>query len=82
MIQKYASVYLPISDIALLIEVKPDELRDDIRDFSSKASIAYRKGKLSTKVALFSQEVKLASIGSPLALENARRNLTDMEDDE
>ena len=30
-IQKYASIYLPISDIALLIDVHADELRDEIR---------------------------------------------------
>ncbi|MBD5288178.1 MAG: hypothetical protein HDS28_03775 [Bacteroides sp.] len=81
-IQKLASVYLTVSDIAAMLEVAPDILRDDIRDKSHPASIAYRKGKLHTKLALHSQEVKLASIGSPLALENARRNLLDMEDDE
>lgn len=77
-IHDLASFYLPVRDIAILIGVDPDTLRDDIRNHSHMASV----GKLETKVALYSQEVKLASIGSPLALENARRNLLDMEDDE
>ena len=81
-IREYASVYLPVKDIAILIEVDADVLREDIRSSSHPASVAYRQGKLETKVALYSQEVRLASIGSPLALENARRNLLDMEDDE
>lgn len=81
-IEGYAAIYLPVSDIAILIGVEPGALRDDLRDTSHPASIAYRRGKLTTKVALHAQEVKLASVGSPLAIENARRNLMDMEDDE
>ena len=33
-------------------------------------------------VKLHSQEMMLAQVGSPLAIENAHRNLLDMEDDE
>jgi hypothetical protein len=33
-------------------------------------------------VKLLHQEMQLAYVGSPLALENAQRNLMDMEDDE
>lgn len=81
-IEKYASVYLPISDIALIIEVPAEVLREDIADRSSEVSKAYHKGKAASKVRLRTQEMKLAMVGSPLALENARRNLLDMEDDE
>ena len=35
-----------------------------------------------SKVKLHSQEMMLAQVGSPLAIENAHRNLLDMEDDE
>lgn len=45
-------------------------------------SKAYRRGKAASKVKLHSQEMMLAQVGSPLALENARDNLLDMEDDE
>lgn len=81
-IQKYASIYLPVSDIALLIDVHADELRDEIRNRSTPASIAYHKGKVVSRVALHNQEMQLAKVGSPAAIENARRNLMDMEDDE
>ncbi len=43
---------------------------------------AYHRGKVLSKVQLRSQEMKLAQIGSPLALDNTRKNLLDMEDDE
>lgn len=45
-------------------------------------SKAYRRDKAASKVKLHSQEMMLAQVGSPLALENARANLLDMEDDE
>ena len=45
-------------------------------------SKAYRRGKAASKVKLHSQEMMLAQVGSPLAIENAHRNLLDMEDDE
>lgn len=81
-VEKYASIYLPISDIAAIIEVPPDVLREDIADKASPVSRAYMRGKAASKVKLRTQEMKLAMIGSPLALENARKNLLDMEDDE
>ena len=81
-IEKYASIYLKISDIAVLLDIPADILRDDIADRSSDVSKAYRRGKAASKVKLHSQEMMLAQVGSPLAIENAHRNLLDMEDDE
>ncbi len=81
-IERLASIYMPIRDIALILEVEDTLLREDIQCQSSPASRAYRKGKALSKVALHQQEMNLAKVGSPLALENARQNLLDMEDDE
>ena len=49
---------------------------------TTDVSKAYRRGKAASKVKLHSQEMMLAQVGSPLAIENAHRNLLDMEDDE
>lgn len=81
-IEAYASVYLPISDIAVIINVPPDVLREDIRDRHSEVSKAYRRGKIASKLKLHKQEMTLAMIGSPQAIANARENLLDMEEDE
>ena len=54
----------------------------DIANRSTDESKAYRRGKAASKVKLHSQEMMLAQVGSPLAIENAHRNLLDMEDDE
>ena len=81
-IEKFASIYLKISDIAVILDIPADVLRNDIADRTTEVSKAYRRGKASSKVKLHSQEMMLAQVGSPLAIENAHRNLLDMEDDE
>ena len=81
-IEKFASIYLKISDMAVILDIPADILRSDIADRNSDVSKAYRRGKAESKVKLHSQEMMLAQVGSPLAIENAHRNLLDMEDDE
>ena len=81
-IEKFASIYLKISDIAVILDIPADVLREDIADRTSEVSKEYRRGKAGSMVKLHSQEMMLAQVGSPLAIENAHRNLLDMEDDE
>ena len=81
-IEQMASLYLPISDIALILGINAEVLRRDIKIKDSPAANAYLKGKVSSKIALRKQEMMLAKVGSPLALDNVRRALMDMEDDE
>ena len=77
-----ASLYLSVTDIATVLDKRPEELRREIRTKDSPAARAYQKGKTMRKVQLRKQEIQLAQVGSPLALENARLALIDMEDDE
>ena len=89
-IEQYASIYLKISDMAVLFDsdmavlfdIPAEQLREDIADRSTEVSKRYHKGKAASKVKLLHQEMQLAYVGSPLALENAQKNLMDMEDDE
>lgn len=81
-VEQLAAIYMKITDIALIIEVDANVLRDDIASPATGVGRAYRRGKAMSKAALHKQEMDLAKIGSPLALENARQNLLDMEDDE
>ena len=81
-IEKYASIFLPISDMAVILDIPAEILREDIKDRQNMASNAYLRGKLASKVKLHTQEMMLAQVGSPLALENAAKNLLDMEGDE
>ena len=81
-IEKFASIYLPITEMAIILDLPAEVLRNDIAHKDSAVSRAYYKGKASSKVKLLAQEMELAQVGSPLALENTHRNLLDMEDDE
>ena len=81
-IEQYASIYLKISDMSVILDVPAEQLREDIADRSTEVSKRYHRGKAASKVKLLHQEMQLAYVGSPLALENAQRNLMDMEDDE
>ena len=81
-IEQYASIYLKISDMAVILGVPAEQLRSDIADHNTEVSLHYRRGKAASKVKLLHQEMMLAQVGSPLAIENTHRNLLDMEDDE
>ena len=69
-IEQFASIYLKISDMAVILGIPAEVLQ------------RYLRGKAASKVKLHHQEMMLAQVGSPLAIENAHRNLLDMEDDE
>ncbi|WP_337583602.1 hypothetical protein [Prevotellamassilia timonensis] len=81
-IEQYASIYLKISDMAVILGISATQLREDIADNSTEVSRRYHRGKAASRVKLLHQEMQLAYVGSPLALENTRNNLLNMEDDE
>ena len=81
-IEQYASIYLKISDMAVILGISATRLREDIADKCTEVSRRYHRGKAASRVKLLHQEMQLAYVGSPLALENTRNNLLDMEDDE
>ena len=81
-VEQYASIYLKISDMAVILGISPTQLRSDIADRTTEVSKRYHRGKAASRVKLLHQEMQLAYVGSPLALENTRNNLLDMEDDE
>ena len=81
-IEQFVSIYLKISDMAVLLGISATQLREDIADKSTEVSRRYHRGKAASRVKLLHQEMQLAYVGSPLALENTRNNLLDMEDDE
>ena len=81
-VEQFASIYLKISDMAVILGVPAEILRSDIADHNTEVSLRYRRGKAASKVKLLHQEMMLAQVGSPLAIENTHRNLLDMDDDE
>ena len=68
--------------MAVILGISATQLREYIADKSTEVSGRYHRGKAASRVKLLHQEMQLAYVGSPLALENTRNNLLDMEDDE
>lgn len=81
-IERFASIYLKISDMAIILDIPAEQLREDIANKTTEVHVRYNRGKVSAKVKLLHQEMLLAQVGSPLAIENTHKNLLDMEDDE
>lgn len=81
-VERLASYFVPISDIATVLELDPSALRIRIADPEDPLSVAYRRGKAKAKIAVRAQEMQLARIGSPLGMQSVRENLLTMEAEE
>lgn len=66
-LEEYASLYLTVDEIAILLDVNTDDLRRDLKNKYSKNSKAYHRGKLQTTIALRRQTKLFAEKGSPQA---------------
>lgn len=72
----------PICDIAAILDLDEDELRQVIADRRSEASKAYYYNKAQTKLLLRKQELELAKVGSPLAVQQSIGYIRDMNTNE
>jgi hypothetical protein len=81
-IKELASQLMRPEHIALLIGVDQEEFKRNIKHQSSPAYIAYETGKAETILELRKQELKLAKLGSPLAVEMVHRFMVDQEQNE
>ena len=68
-IKELASQLMRPDHIALLIAVEPEEFKRNIKHKRSEAYCAYESGKAETTLELRKQELKLAKLGSPLAVD-------------
>lgn len=81
-IKEMAAELMRPEHIALLIGVDQDEFMRHIKHRGSPAYIAYETGKAETIRELRKQELKLAKLGSPLAVEMVHRFIVDEEQNE
>lgn len=81
-VTELAADLTPVSDIAVFLDVNEDLLRMELRSPSSPLGRAYRRTKAETSLALRRQELALARVGSPLAVQMAASYLRDMDADE
>jgi len=69
----------PIRDIAFILDLNEDYLRQAIADKHSAVRSAY---KAQTRLSLRRQELELAKVGSPLAVQQSMSYVRDMNVDE
>ncbi len=81
-IKEMASQLMRPEHIALLIDVDQEEFRRNIKHKGSAAYLAYETGKAETILELRKQELKLARLGSPLAVEMVQKFMIDQEQNE
>lgn len=81
-IKELSSFLTPISDIAILLDINEDMLRMELSDKKSIARKAYFTAKAETSLKLRQQEIELANVGSPLAVQLTTSYLQDMNSDE
>lgn len=78
-IRELAGYLMRPDQIARLIEVPPDELKAAIKTKDSIVQIAYETGKAQTILEFRKQEVSLAKMGSPLAVELMEKFIIDQK---
>ena len=81
-VRELAEALTPVSDIAALLDVDESMLREELCNKLSPLRKAYDKGKATTALALRKQELELAKVGSPLAVQLTASYVKDMTIDE
>lgn len=54
-IEQYVSIYLKISDMAVILGISATQLREDIADKNTEVSRRYHRGKAASRVKLLHQ---------------------------
>lgn len=81
-ISELAGKLTPVKYIAALLDLDEDMLRLELASKGSPVRAAYMKAKATTSLALRTQEIELARIGSPLAVQLTASYLEEMTSDE
>ncbi len=72
-IKEYAGYLMKVDQIALLLDIDLQKFKQDIRNQSSPAYKAYHLGKAETILEIRKQEIQLAKLGSPMAVDLVNR---------
>jgi len=78
-ISEYAGLLLTIGDIAVLLELDEDELREHISIKNTEVSKAYRRAKAEMILEMRNEEIQLAKLGSPGAMDIIQKYIIDQK---
>ena len=68
-VEEYSGLFLLPEQISRLLDIPLSDFKSDIRKREHPLKIAYEKGKFNTLLELRKQEIDLAKMGSPMAIE-------------
>lgn len=77
-VQDLAETLTPISEMAVLLDLKEDELREEISKPDSQLRRVYFLGMAKVKQQLRKNEIELAAAGSPQAVQRTHEYLNQM----
>jgi len=81
-VEELAGLLFPISDIALMINVDSDVLREEISNKQTIVSKKYYHAKLAVIAKLRRQEIEQAELGSNTSIELVSRYINEQKHDE
>jgi len=81
-IKEYAGYLLLPEQIAQLLDINTDEFKAALRKKDHPVKKAYEMGKLETILALRKQEIQLAKLGSPMAVDLVNRFIIEQKQGE
>lgn len=81
-LENYASKFLSISEISILLDVDPDQLRESVSTRGTDEFKRYNTGKLNRILELREQEIELAKLGSTVAIELVSNYIINQRNDE
>lgn len=81
-LEDYASKFLSITEISVLLDIDPDQLRESISIRGSQEYKRYNKGKINKILELRDQEIEMAKLGSTVAIELVSKYILNQKIDE
>lgn len=76
--QSLAETLTPISEMSVLLDIKEDELREEMLNPSSELRHVYDLGMAKVKQQIRKNELELAAAGSPQAVQRTHEYLDKM----
>ncbi len=77
-VQSLAETLTPISEMSVLLDIKEDELREEMLNPSSELRHVYDLGMAKVKQQIRKNELELAAAGSPQAVQRTHEYLDKM----
>ena len=75
-IQRLSSLFATIEDIAVMIDVDPDRLKEDINGNDIEVKKSYLSGKTMRIIELREIEIEQAKLGSTVAIDLIQKYIT------